>query len=275
MLGLPFAIPTTWTGSAVVVVAPMNLHHLLARPDKLPESEILNIFGLIDLFQLPYVNSDPDIYLNALHFDVVRRKMSKKDMHLFAETQAEEIDHAFSEIWGRSKEWTTINWDTCGRVVARAAERMMFGLLMCRDTKLLDASRLYTASVLLRSAVMNCFPPWARKLVAPVIALRDKYYQKRCIKILVPIIDERIRIFHKTNKEDEDNRGNNNFPHDFLQWLIAACAKEGHHQLESTRIANRLLALMTPLIFAVCYVFAHAVLDLYGSFSKEEFLSGL
>jgi Cytochrome P450 len=32
---------------------------------------------------------------------------------------------------------------------------------------------------------------------------------------------------------------------------------------------------MTPLIFAVCYVFAHAVLGLYGNASKEKFISGL
>lgn len=32
---------------------------------------------------------------------------------------------------------------------------------------------------------------------------------------------------------------------------------------------------MTPLIFAVCYVFAHSVLDLYGNPAKEEFISGL
>jgi cytochrome P450 len=60
-----------------------------------------------------------------------------------------------------------------------------------------------------------------------------------------------------------------------LQWLIATAAKGGPEQLNATRIANRLIALMTPLIFAVCYVFAHAVLDVYGSPDKEEFISGL
>ena len=41
------------------------------------------------------------------------------------------------------------------------------------------------------------------------------------------------------------------------------------------RIANRLIALMTPLIFAVCYVFAHTVLDVYGSPDRQEFVQEL
>lgn len=60
-----------------------------------------------------------------------------------------------------------------------------------------------------------------------------------------------------------------------MQWLIATAAKGGPDQLNSTRIANRLIALMTPLIFAVCYVFSHAVLDIYASLDKDEFISGL
>lgn len=60
-----------------------------------------------------------------------------------------------------------------------------------------------------------------------------------------------------------------------MQWLIATAAKGGPEQLNATRIANRLIALMTPLIFAVCYVFSHAVLDVYGNSNREEFIRGL
>lgn len=41
------------------------------------------------------------------------------------------------------------------------------------------------------------------------------------------------------------------------------------------RIANRLIALMTPLIFATCYAFASTVFDLYGSPNKDDYLQGL
>jgi cytochrome P450 len=57
--------------------------------------------------------------------------------------------------------------------------------------------------------------------------------------------------------------------------MIPTCAKDGADQLDATRIARRLIALLTPLIFATCYVFAHCVLDLHGSPDKDDFLQGL
>lgn len=195
-LNRPFALPTTWTGRTVVMLPPTMLHKVLTRPDILSGGKITNIFGLIRTIQLPYIIRDPDIYMNALHFDVVRRKMSKKDMHRFAPMTWEENDLAFKNIWGTSTEWRTVNgWDVCGQVIARSAERMMVGLPGGRDEKLLEASRLYANSVLLGGAVINCFPPCVRWFTAPIIALRAKYYQRRTINLLVPIIEERIRIY--------------------------------------------------------------------------------
>ncbi|KAI0023445.1 cytochrome P450 [Xylariomycetidae sp. FL0641] len=269
VLGQPYALPTTWTGKAMVVVPPSQMRQLLTRPDKQTDSEITNIPGLIETVQMPFVIGDPDIYQNTIHFDVVRKKMTKKDMRHFAPITEEEIDLAYKEIWGTSTEWKTINgWDACGRVISRTAQRILLGLPLGRDEKLLETSRLYANSVLLGGALMNCFPPFLRTFVGPIIALRARYFQARCVKMLTPIVNERLRIFRAPKEDDE-------VPEDFLQWLIATAARSGPEQLDATRIANRLIALMTPLIFATCYVFAHSVLDVYGSPDKEEFISGL
>ncbi|KAI0148061.1 cytochrome P450 [Hypoxylon sp. NC0597] len=268
-LGRPYALPTTWTGKAVVVVPPSQMHQLLTRPDKQADSEITNIPGLVETVQMPFVINDPNIYQNTIHFDVVRRKMTKKDMRLFAPITEEEIGLAYEDIWGTSEEWKVINgWDACGRVIARTAQRILIGLPLGRDEKLLETSRLYANSVLIGGALMNCFPPSLRKFVGPIVALRARYFQARCVNMLVPIVNERLHIF-SAPKQDEK------VPEDFLQWLIATAGKGGPEQLDATRIANRLIALMTPLIFAICYVFAHTVLDVYGSPDKEEFISGL
>lgn len=205
-LNRPFVLPTTWTGRGIVVAPPSVLHKIMTRPDKSPStgSDITHIMGLVEAIQLPYIIADPDIYMNALHFDVVRRKMTKKDMPFFAAMTADELEAAFADIWGVSKEWTTINgWDTCGRIIARTAERMMIGLPMGRDERLLEASRLYANSVLLGGAVMNCFPPFLRGAAGPLIALRAKYYQKRCVNILVPVIEERMAIYRGLKKVKE------------------------------------------------------------------------
>ncbi|GAP82370.1 putative cytochrome P450 [Rosellinia necatrix] len=269
VLGKPYALPTTWTGKAMVVVPPSQIHQLLTRPDKQADGEITNIQGLIETVQMPFVISDPNIYQNTIHFDVVRKKMAKKDMHFFAPITEDEIVLAYDKIWGLSNEWKTINgWDACGKVIACTAQRILLGLPLCRNERLLKSSRLYANSVLLGAALMNCFPPLLRKFIGPVIALRARYYQAQCVSMLVPMVKGRLSILSapKENKE---------MPEDFLQWLIVTAAKDSEEQVDATRIANRLIALMTPLIFAVCYVFAHAVLDVYGSPDKKEFINGL
>ncbi|KAK7979957.1 NADP-dependent oxidoreductase domain-containing protein [Apiospora arundinis] len=57
--------------------------------------------------------------------------------------------------------------------------------------------------------------------------------------------------------------------------MIPICAQVGPDQLDPTRIALRLVSLLTPLIFAICYVFAHCVLDIHGSPHRSEVIAGL
>jgi cytochrome P450 len=56
--------------------------------------------------------------------------------------------------------------------------------------------------------------------------------------------------------------------------MIPICAKDPG-QLDANRIALRLASLLTPLIFAICYVFAHCVLDIHSSPNRAEILAGL
>jgi hypothetical protein len=204
-MGKPFALPSSWTGGALVVVPPSQMPDLLTRPDKLPDSEITNIYGLIETIQLPFVISDRNIYENVLHFDVVRRKMvAKKDINSLAVTTGDEMDFAFRNTWGTSSEWKTVNgWDACGAIIARTAQRILIGQELGRDEKLLEISRQYANSVLLGGALMNCFPPLIRQFVGPIIALRARFYQARCVKVLVPIVEERLRIWRQKGEADD------------------------------------------------------------------------
>lgn len=56
--------------------------------------------------------------------------------------------------------------------------------------------------------------------------------------------------------------------------MLPICAKDPG-QLDANRIALRLASMLTPLIYAICYVFAHCVLDIHGSPSRAEILAGL
>ncbi|CAG9950382.1 unnamed protein product [Clonostachys rosea f. rosea IK726] len=266
-LGRPFALPTPWVRSGALMILPPSKIPLLLRPDKTNEATWINLHGLVENVQLPYVVADPDVYLNVLQFEVVRRKMQSRDMSRLAPTTAEELELSFKDIWGVDKEWKEINgWEGCGRIIARSSQRMLFGLPLSRDPALLETSRQYATSLLVGGAIINCIPLSVRWLLGPLVALRAKYYQAKFVKILLPVVEERIRIW-----EADKNSG----PEDFLQWMIPICASEGSSQLEPRRIALRLVSILIPLIYAICFVFAHCVFDILGSPDSAEVLAGL
>ncbi|KAJ8062110.1 hypothetical protein OCU04_008671 [Sclerotinia nivalis] len=261
--GRPFALPTMWMGTAVVVLPP-SLLSLLNKPD----SELSGFKALLDTIQLPYMISDRDIYENVIHFDVVRKKLTRKDVGSLAVATAEEIDFAFRDSWGTSNEWKNVNgWDAAGRIITCAALRILIGLPFCRNGKLFEQSQLYANSLFAGTVIINCLPPSTRPFLAPLLALRAKYYQARCQKILEPYVEERIRQWEKHRAGDDQ-------PNDFLQWMIVKCSGNPL-QMKPTKLAMRLLALNTMFVFAMGYVFAHCVLDLYASPSKIEFVEGL
>ncbi|KAK8024996.1 P450 monooxygenase [Apiospora arundinis] len=268
-LDRPYGLPTPWVRGGAVVVLPPSRVPLLARPDKMGDGEWTNLGGLIETTQLPYIVDDANVYHNVLHFETLRRKMGPRDMARLAPVTAEEIDLAFREVWGTEEKQKTINgWEACSRIMSRASSRVLFGLPLSRDETLLETSRQYANSLLVGGAIINCFPPATRWLVAPLVALRARYFQARFVKILVPRIEERLRRW-KGDKNDEG-------PDDFLQWMIPICAKDPDpRQLDPTRVALRLVSLLTPLIFATCYVFAHCVLDIHGSADKVAVLASL
>ncbi|KAH9872149.1 hypothetical protein IAQ61_004984 [Plenodomus lingam] len=267
-LDRPFALLTPWVRGATVLVLPPSRIPLLTRPDKTKEGEWTNLHGLLETTQLRYVVDDASVYQNLVHFDVVRKHMAPSDMRRLAIVTAEETDLAFRDIWGTSTSWKTINgWEECGRIISRASQRFLIGLPLSRDETMLETSRLYANALLVGGAIINCFPPWMRWVVAPLIAIRARYLQARYVKMLVPAVEERIGQYEAGwyKESDED---------DFLQRMIPMCAKDAE-QLNAERIALRIASLLTPLIFAICYVFSHCVLDIYGSPDKAEILAGL
>lgn len=195
----PFALPTVWTGKAVVVLPPSLLHLL-----NMPDSEISGFNALLETVQLPYMISDRDIYENVLHFDVIRKKMAKKDfIGTLAGTTAEEIDTAFRKYWGTSEQWKTVNgWDACKSIITQTAMRIMVGLPLCRDEILLEQSTLYANAVFTGTGIINCFPPFTRPLIGPLLGLRAKYYQARCKKLLLPLVEERVRMWKERKEGD-------------------------------------------------------------------------
>lgn len=74
---------------------------------------------------------DEDIYLNNLHFEVVRKQLTK-NLGVLTGGIAEELALAFERRWGTSQEWTTIRvYESLQGIVAQAANRVFVGSALC------------------------------------------------------------------------------------------------------------------------------------------------
>ncbi|KAI0896125.1 hypothetical protein F4806DRAFT_52016 [Annulohypoxylon nitens] len=83
-----------------------------------------------------------------------------------------------------------------------------------------------------------CLTPSIGPTLGRIISLRARYHQRKLMKILVPIVKEKMR--HRDGREVAE------------------------------KIALRILALTSMFIFANGWVFAHAVLDIHCSQSGDD-----
>ncbi|KAG8158263.1 hypothetical protein KVR01_012024 [Diaporthe batatas] len=150
--------------------------------------------------------------------------------------------------------------------------QVLVGETLCQDQSVLGATMRYADAVVMGTAIINCLPPSLRPWIAPLLALAAKYNQSRCLKLLMPVIEERIRVWEKSKSGVAPK-----VPDDFLQWMIERCAKAGPEQMEPSRIGLRLLGLVTMSVMRMVWVLSHCIQDLYKSPSKNdpEFLASL
>jgi hypothetical protein len=195
----PFALPTMWMGGAVVVLPPSMLH-LLNKP----RDELSSFNALLDNAQFQYLMTDKDVWANTIHFEIVRKNLARREMGPLVELMANEWDAAFRKCWGDSEGGQIVNaWDSMVRIIARVALRIMVGLPGCRDESYLELSRLYANAVLVDACFINSLPPAVRPVAGPLIALRARYYQRKLMKVLVPIVQERINMYDdKVDRND-------------------------------------------------------------------------
>jgi hypothetical protein len=195
----PFALPTMWMGGALVVLPPSMLH-LLNRP----RDELSSFKALLDNAQFQYLMTDKDVWANTIHFDIVRKNLAQKHMGPLVAIMAKEWDTAFRKCWGDSEEGHVLNaWDSMVRVIARVALRIMVGTPGCQDENYLELSRVYANAVLVDACFINSLPPAVRPVAGPLIALRARYYQRKLMKVLVPIVRERMDACEEKEGEDD------------------------------------------------------------------------
>lgn len=197
---LPFALPTIWTGKAVVVMPPSQLQIV-----NKPENQVIGYWALVDNLQLAYFISDKQAINNVIHFEVSRKDLTQRHVQRQAEPTAQELDFVYRDIWGTDAGWKTFKvWDVCGDVIARTALRTLVGYPMCRNETLRNETRLFANALFGAGTMINCMPPSLRPILGPVLALKAKYHRNKCINLMVPFVEERIRLWRKSQEKGSE-----------------------------------------------------------------------
>lgn len=189
-----------WTGKAVVVLPPPQIH-LVNKPD----NEIITFPALVDNIQLPYYIHDRVVIENVIHFEVSRKDLTEKLVARQAAPTVDEVDACSRELWGTyTKQWKSVNgWETCGTITARVALRTLVGYPMCRNETLREQTQLFANALFASSAIINCLPPAMRPIVGPVLALKANYHGRRCRQVLIPFIKEGIYLWESSKQSEE------------------------------------------------------------------------
>lgn len=199
-MGKPFALPTMWIGGPLIVLPPSMLY-LLNKP----REELSSFDALLENAQFQYLMTDKDVWGNTIHFDIVRKHLGPKNMESLAGIIGEEWDRAFQVCWGFSREGTVVNaWDSMVRIISHAALRIMVGLPGCRNDDYLEESRLYANAVLVDACFINCIPPIVRPIAGRLLAFRARYYQRRLLRTLLPMVDEKLREYQDPKIQNDD-----------------------------------------------------------------------
>jgi hypothetical protein len=199
--GTPFALPTTLTGRAVVVLPPSQLH-LLNRP----AAELSGFWPLIENIQLHHFIPDREVVENVIHFEVTRKDLTRRNVQRMAGPAADEIDHTYRQLWGTdAAAWTTINgWEKCGAIIARAGLRSLVGFPLCRNRDLLRETQLFADSLFASAGLLNCMPPSWRDSLAPIFSFQAKRHARKCLAILKPFVQEQMDLWEKNKETDSE-----------------------------------------------------------------------
>lgn len=123
---LPFVLPSMASGP-IVVIPPSQLKSILSRP----ESELEAWRSQNETIQASYTIRDEDIYVNNFHVNVIRKQLTR-NLESLTQDIVEELALGFQHYWGTSTEWTTVKaWESCLKIVARAANRVFVGIPLC------------------------------------------------------------------------------------------------------------------------------------------------
>lgn len=208
------------------------------------------------------------------HFNVVRKQLTRRLPLLTADVH-EELALGIQDNWKpRADKWTTVKaYDSCMKIVSRAANRVFCGKELCRNPEFLENTRLYAVETFATGFKLKLVPQWLHPIAGPLVARPVKRCLAVCQRICAPVIDKRLR-----NMLDPELAKNFEAPNDTLQWLLedlVELAKTNPKELDISLNVRRLMTLNMVAIHTTSITITDTLLDMYSHPEAERYVAGL
>ncbi|KAB8356431.1 hypothetical protein FH972_024014 [Carpinus fangiana] len=248
---------------------------------------------------IPWIIAQPDSILNAsvahaeqvsaeytmlheavarvpLHEDIIRREL-KVQLSNITPAVVDEVSAAMKDLWDPSSTATkhrttyfTVDPSSAFRtVIARASNRILVGLPLCRDPDFYNTAASYVSDIAAVGYSLRLLPSCLRPFVARIATLINKYHFRRCSHHLAPLIAERLATW---NTADEKARAR--MPNDYLTWSIRDAYKGTYLTERSPHmLALRLLTVNFAVIHTTTMTATSLLMDLACSPPAERYIS--
>jgi len=255
-------------GENIVIVPSKHIQELSHAPDNVLDFQTLGAESLGTEY-----TGDTDLEHNMFHFDIVRKQLTRK-LPLLTNDVYAELELSLQEHWGaKQDEWTTVpGFDSCMKVISRAANRVFCGKELCRNEEFLEALRVYTTTLFANGFLINMLPRWLRPVLAPLIVHGNENNLNICKKFAVPIIEKRLAkiLSQKLGSSGVLTET------DALEWLLEDAIKlNDPAELNPVKLCRRIIRLNMVAIHTTTITMLGTLIDIYSAPDHEDIVAGL
>lgn len=255
-------------GDPLLMLPSDKLHEVLALSDEQLDFQGPNL----DATQ-PRYTTGTDV-IDGPHIDVVRRQLTRRLPLLTADVH-EELALAMEQNWQpKADEWTTVKaYESCMKIVSRAANRVFCGTELCRNPDFLEYTRQYAMATFTTGFALKVLPKWLWPIAGYIVSRPVAKALAICKPICVPVMQERLR-----NMLDPELAKNFQPPNDALQWLLEEVVKRAQANpkaIDMDQLARQLMMLNMVAIHTTSIVTTNTLLDMYSHPDAAMYVAGL
>lgn len=197
---------------------------------------------------------------NNVPIHIIQTKLTREIGNLIPDL-SEELDLALEKRWGVSNEWKEVGvYDTLRLIIGQAINRIFIGESHCRNEEVLHTGFRYAQVIPLGANMLWLIPNPLRRLLAPLVTLPSRYYERKWFKLTMGEVHRRLEARGK------GEAGRN----DFLNWLITYGETHGDpYLLDPEVLSARILLLNAFALHTNVFAIMHMVLDIIGSGNEQ------